>query len=245
MELFGHANRVLNRFGYQIEAKGLQYFDPLRVVEEARSRRLSLCEYLERFNVGGVGRRRDAIVSALTQYIPKQLDTVLEIGAGTGMFLEKIIELYSPRKYEVYETALGWVKYLRTQYSNRVDLRCHNADGITLHNTKAESVDAVFAHGVFVYLPLIVTFGYLEEAVRVLTRTGVLVFDCFIAERFGIDTIRQWQNDPYKYKFPTTISQSLIGELAARSELTIAGTFDVKYHASNSTYFVLRKAPLS
>ena len=102
----------------------------------------------------------------------------------------------------------------------------------------------MFAHGVFVYLPVIVTFGYLEEAIRVLTTGGLLVFDCFIAKRFGIDTIRQWQNDPYNYKFPTTISQSLISEFAVRFGLTIAGTFEVNYHASSSTYFILRKSPL-
>ena len=220
MGLLAHANRILNRFGYQIENKGLGYLDPLKVVEQARSHSLGLCEYLETFNIGGIGRRRDAIVSALQHYIPKQLNTVLEIGAGTGMFLEKVIELYSPRTYEVYETAVGWVKYLEEQYSNRTDLQCHNADGLTLRNTQATTVNAVFAHGVFVYLPIIVTFGYLEEAIRVLTSGGVLVFDCFIAERFGIDTIRQWQNDPYKYKFPTAISQSFISEFAVRYGLT-------------------------
>ncbi len=37
----------------------------------------------------------------------------LEIGAGTGMYLEKVIDLYSPRTYEVYETAIDWVAILK------------------------------------------------------------------------------------------------------------------------------------
>jgi SAM-dependent methyltransferase len=149
----------------------------------------------------------------LQQYIPKHLDTVLEIGAGTGMYLERVIDLCSPRTYEVYETNIGWVKYLEAQYSQRTHLRCHNADGTTLRNTKAGSVDAVFAHGVFVYVPLLVSFGYLEEAVRVLTPGGILVFDCFVAEHFGIAIIRQWQNDPYKWTFHVLMSQSLLTNL--------------------------------
>ena len=116
MRLLAHANRILNRFGYKIENKGLGYLDPIKVVEEARSRNLTLCEYLERFNIGGVGRRRDAIISALQQYLPKQLDTVLEIGAGTGMYLEKVIDLYLPRTYQVYETAIDWAAYLEAKY---------------------------------------------------------------------------------------------------------------------------------
>ncbi len=241
MRLLAHANRILNRFGYKIENKGLGYLDPIKVVEEARSRNLTLCEYLERFNIGGVGQRRDAIISTLQQYLPKQLDTVLEIGAGTGMYLEKVIDLYSPRTYEVYETAIDWVAYLEAQYSQRTRLICHNANGTTLHNTKAASVDAVLAHGVFVYLPVIASFGYLEEAVRVLAPKGILIFDCFIAEHFGVDIIKQWQNDPYKWTFPVLISQSLVTEFAARYGLTLIATFHINYHASFSTYFVLHK----
>ncbi len=42
----------------------------------------------------------------------------------------------------------------------------------------------------------------------------MLIFDCFIAEHFGVDIIKQWQNDPYKWTFPVLISQSLVTEFA-------------------------------
>jgi SAM-dependent methyltransferase len=239
--LLRHTNRILNRFGYKLETKGLEYLDPVTTVRAARDRNLDVCEYLEGFNIAGVGRRRDAIIAALRPSLPQHLDAVLEIGAGTGMFLEKILDLCSPQTYEVYETSVGWVAHLEEQYSRRTQLRCYDCDGMTLRNTKTASVDAVFAHGVFVYLPLIVTFGYLEEAVRVLAPGGSLIFDCFLGERFGVDVIKQWQNDPYKWSFPVVISEGLIGDFADRYGLTLVNTFDIGYHASFSTYFVYRR----
>ena len=104
-----------------------------------------------------------------------------------------------------------------------------------------ESIDAVFAHAVFVYLPLITTFGYLEEAVRVLAPNGVLIFDCFVAEHFEVDIIKQWQSESHKYTFPVVLPKSLIHQFAGRYRLTYLGTFDINYHASFSTYFVYRK----
>ncbi len=245
MGLLRHTNQILNYFGYKIEHKGLGYLDPIKTVADARNHNLGVGEYLESLNIAGIGRRRDAIISALQQYMPRRLNAVLEIGAGTGMYLEKIIDLFSPGTYEVYETAIGWVTYLKARYSQRTQLCCHNCDGKTLRHTDDASVDAVFAHGVFVYLPLIVTFGYLEEAVRVLAPGGTLIFDCFVGERFGVDIIRQWQTEPHKWSFPVVIPHSLINEFAERYGLTLVGTFDINYHASFSTYFVCRKSLVS
>ena len=67
MHLVTCASRILNRFGYTIENKGRAYLNPDQIVREARNRDLSVCEYLERFNIAGIGRRRDAIISSLQQ----------------------------------------------------------------------------------------------------------------------------------------------------------------------------------
>jgi SAM-dependent methyltransferase len=237
----GLLNRILNIFGYKAVPKGLGYLSAREVVTKARQKNLSLCEYLEENNVGGVGKRRDLIINALQQYLPLRLTNVLEIGAGTGMYLERIVELCSPTTYEVYETSLEWVGYLNQVYSERTGLKCHNADGSSLRGTTSASVDAAFCHGVFVYLPLITTIGYLEEMVRVTKPEGWIIFDCFLTQNFGVDIVKQWQSDPYRYTFPVAISEDLIKEFLAKYGLICVGRFDTPYHASFSTYFVLRK----
>jgi len=159
------------------------------------------------------------------------------------MYLERIVELYSPTTYEVYETSLEWVGYLNQTYSGRTRLKCHNADGSSLRGTISASVDAVFCHGVFVYLPLITTFGYLEEMARVAKPDGWIIFDCFLTKNFGVNIVKQWQSDPHHWTFAVVISEDLINEFLAKYSLSCVGRFDTPYHASFSTYFVVRKMP--
>jgi SAM-dependent methyltransferase len=218
-------NRSLNIFGYKAVPKGLFYISARDVVKKARKTNLGVCEYLEENNLWGVGKRRDLIINALQQYLPPKLTSVLEIGAGTGMYLERIVELYSPTNYEVYETSLDWVGYLKQTYSGG-GLRCHNADGSSLRGTTSASVDAVFCHGVFVYLPLIVTFGYWEEIVRVAKPDGWIIFDCYLTQNFGFDIVKQWQRDPYHPVWPVAISEDLIMEFLAKYGLICMGRFD-------------------
>jgi phospholipid N-methyltransferase len=241
MTITGVLSRILNIFGYKVVPKGLGYFSAQDIVKKARQKNLSLCEYLEENNVGGVGKRRDLIITALQQYLSQELTNVLEIGPGTGMYLEKIVELYAPASYELYETSLDWVSYLKQVYSPRTRLKCHNADGSTLRDTPSESVDAVFCHGVFVYLPLITTFGYLEEMTRVTRPDGCIIFDCFLTRNFGVDVLKQWQRDPHHWTYPVAISEDLIKEFSATYGLICLAQFDTPHPPSVSNYFVLRK----
>lgn len=243
MTIIGLLSRVLNIWGYKVVPKGLGYFSAHDVVNKARQNNLSLCEYLEGNKLGGLGKRRDLIINALQQYLPGKLTNVLEVGAGTGMFLEKIVEHYCPINYEVYETSLDWVSYLNHEYSGKTGLKCHNADGSSLMGTTSESIDAVFCHGVFVYLPLITTFGYLEEMTRVAKPGGCIIFDCFLTHNFGLDILKQWQREPHHWTFPVAISEDLIKEFLAKFGLICFGRFDTPHVASLSTYFVLRKGP--
>ncbi|MCE0497077.1 MAG: class I SAM-dependent methyltransferase [Methylacidiphilales bacterium] len=241
MTINGVLNRMLNFWGYKAIPKGFGYFSPENVVRKAHESNLSLCEYLEKNNVGGVGKRRDLIINTLRQYLPPKLQNVLEIGAGTGMYLEKIVENHSPTRYEVYETSWEWVKYLNQTYAGKTGLKCYNADGSSLRQTASESVDAVFSHGVFVYLPVIKTFGYWEEITRVAKPGGWIIFDCFLTRYFNVDVLEQWQNDSYHWDFPVIISEELIEEFLMRYGLTCVGRFNAPYHAAFSTYFILRK----
>ncbi len=231
--------RVANLLGYNLHEKGLGYFHPETIIEAAKKQNLSVCEYLESTNLSGVGKRRDLIISKLNEILPDSISQVLEIGAGTGMYLEKIIENQKPKNYEVYETAVGWRDFLKKSYSSKTNLLCHNANGKTLSFTKDAICDAVFSHGVFVYLPLIDTITYLEESVRVLKPGGLMIFDCFTDEYFNLETIKKWQKG--EFNFPVVLSKNLLTHFFTKNNLQLITTFNINYHDSESSYFVVRK----
>ncbi|MBC7615285.1 MAG: class I SAM-dependent methyltransferase [Pedobacter sp.] len=233
--------RYINKFGFELKPTGQGYFCPYTVVPLAKEKNMSLCEYLETYNEGGVGKRRDYIVEKLFSILPKSISSILEIGTGTGMYLEKLYPHYTPKKYEVYETALSWVQYLKEEYKDLKQIQYHSADGKTLWQTKTESIDLVTSHGVFVYLPLISSVQYLDEMYRACTKSGYIVFDCFTDENFSLPTVNDWLKEEHEYRFPVLIPVKIINAYALKNNLELVSKFEVNYHASFSTYYILKK----
>jgi phospholipid N-methyltransferase len=200
---------------------------------------MSVGQYIEDHNVGGIGRRRIEIVSTIQNLgICGHGKTFLEIGAGTGMFLEQILDSCKPSAFEVYETNPAWRAYLKSSYPT---LTCQPADGRTLTYTQTDSVDVVFAHAVFVYLPMLVTAAYFQEIQRVLKPNGFVVMDFFVDESFGPLVIDTWLSDERGYEFPVVWSKSLLLTLAEHQGWSWVNEFAVPYHSSSSTYFVFTK----
>jgi SAM-dependent methyltransferase len=231
------------RMGYVLQPKGLGYFKPEELVRKAQNAHLTLCEFIEQNNIGGIGKRRDKIIQTIVDLnILKQHSSFLEIGAGTGMFLEKCIDIYNPIKYEVYETSKEWSNYLLETYKIKShDLICHTANGHDLHNTKNESVDTIMIHAVFVYLPILKTLKYLDECVRVCKSDGFIIFDCFTNKVFNLHTIQKWRNDDSGYSFPVIIDIDLLTSYFIKNNLDLVHAFNINYHAAETTYFILKK----
>ena len=126
----------------------------------ARQAGLPVGDYVERLwgVEGGSKRVIDRI--AATGILDHPGVSILEIGAGTGRYMEKVIaRVESLTSYESYETNQGWAKYLAKTYPS-ITTRC--ADGLSLSETRDHSVDFVHAHGVFVYTPFLTTMRYLQ-----------------------------------------------------------------------------------
>jgi len=114
--------------------------------------------------------------------------TVLEIGPGSGRYLEKTIAACSPGRYEIYETSLPWAAFLAREY--RVIQQ--PTDGSALASTPDASCDLVHAHKVFSSIPFMPTVKYWGEMARVARGSAHIVFDIMTEACLDPATIRKW-----------------------------------------------------
>lgn len=240
--LYRRADHWLHRHGYRLARTGYGYLDAVSTVRNANEAVQSVCCYLESLETDPrKAGRRDRIVSRMQQCgILNNLCRICEIGAGTGMYLEKVVEVADPEWYEVYETDPGWCTYLRSRYSTgRTRLHIRNADGATLKDTEAASCDLIHAHGVFVYLPLLQILDYLREAARVMKSGGHLVFDCYLDSSFDLESARKWLDS--QWRFPVVIPERLLLEYVEGLSLKRIERFTEIHGASAVDYQVFRK----
>lgn len=243
-------NRLLKPLGYTLakidNADG--YIDAAVTVAEARKAGLSVCDYRESREDHPQKRgRRNRIISAMQNAgVFENAKTVCEIGAGTGMYLEKVAELAKPKAYEVYETHKGWVQFLQTEYGGRADfnLVCRPADGYSLSSTGDGTCDLVHAHGVFVYITMLHSLRYLKECVRVCKAGGHIVFDCYPDNVFAsLDAAEGWISQGYF--FPVVIPRALLDSFARENGLSLIANFPEIHGGGSVEYFIWRKDGVS
>jgi SAM-dependent methyltransferase len=234
---------LLHAHGLAIVPSGSGYLDVARTKAAARAAGVSLCDYLEGRESDPRKRgRRDRIVARLAAGgLLDGCSGVVEIGAGTGMFLEKVAGRTRAARYEVYETDSGWAGHLRTAYGHLPGTRLivQDADGETLSATPAASCELVHAHAVFVYIPPLRTFSYLAEAARVLAPGGHLVFDALLDTAFGAAEVERWLRGPWR--FPVILPEALLMEVCRANGLDPVFRFTEVYGSSVSEYLVFRR----
>jgi CDP-glycerol glycerophosphotransferase (TagB/SpsB family)/ubiquinone/menaquinone biosynthesis C-methylase UbiE len=235
--------KLLNARGYTFQKTGLGYIDPKVTVQNARAANLTICDYLEscEADTRKHGRRNRIIAQMEKRHLFESCNVILEIGAGTGMYLEKVIDKSLPNRYEVYETHQGWIKYLKSRYINKesCELIFHSADGETLKETVSESCQLVHSHAVFVYIPALNTFSYLREAARVLASGGYLVFDCILESNFGTQETLSWLSG--QWRFPVILHKEHVLDFLNRLGLVLVGEFREIYGLSSVDYLVFQK----
>jgi SAM-dependent methyltransferase len=229
------ASQILLNAGYKIVSAGNSYIHVPVTIEAASREGLSLCDYVER-EWGEIGVTQ-AVIDKMAYYGAFDLKNphVLEIGPGTGKFLEKVLEKCTPEKYEIYETSREWADWLSSKYP----VVTHKADGVTLRQTKSSSIDLLHAHGVFVYVPFLVAYQYFLEISRVVKPGGIVVFDIISEECLDKATLDKWINLE-KYYMCYLSGQYVISIFKAHNFMQ-TDTFICPLYDGKSRYMVFKK----
>jgi SAM-dependent methyltransferase len=169
----------------------------------------------------------------------KGCSRVLEIGPGTGRYLEQIKPATAPETYEIYEVDTFWAEYLEKTYG----ILRQPADGLTLASTPSESCGLVHAHFVFVYLPIVVAFGYFAEMCRVCAPGGYVVFDFFPDEVCDLPNVERWLATRDTSNWQVILPRAAILNWFEKAGVQLVDEFDGQVIVGTSRYLVLQKRP--
>jgi len=234
-------NRCLRPIGIRLAKLRNEngYLDAKATVQAAKATGQSVCEYVE--NVWGE-RQRGATARVVEEMSRAgcltPCERVLEIGPGTGRYLELVLGKISPEQYEIYETADDWAAWLTSTY--RPFVTRQPADGRTLRHTASRSCGLVHAHGVFVHLSLLNAFEYFAEMIRVCRPQGSIVFDFYPADTFDEAMILRWLQ--HKDRYPVVLPAAHVKSFFTTRGCHRVHEFDRPHGYGQSHYFVFRNS---
>lgn len=188
---------------------------------------------------GGVGHTKATIERLLTAADLPPRAHCLEIGPGTGRYLVELARRRPDISAEYYETDAGWAAWLANQLAVRGFLG-RKADGLGLSGTKSGSVDLSAAHGVFVYLDTLVTFGYLKEMARCAKSGGYMFFDILDMDRADIIDVIEGTMTHCNYLIP--VSGQVIRKYLSKYGVELVQQFNPRGSDECSTYFLFRRS---
>lgn len=221
------AKKLLARAGFDIVRSinnrgGVDDFLPFEAtVRAARATGMSVGDYLDDVVNGTPGATQSTIdeLRALGVFAGSP-QTVLEIGPGSGRYLEKTLKECSPDRYEIYETAAPWADHLVDTFGV---IAQPTADS-SLAPTPDASVDLLQAHKVFNTVTFLCATRYFFEMARVTRPGGRIVFDVLTETCLAPATMRAWAtkggagHDSYPAAMPRQACTSLFTNLGCTLE---------------------------
>lgn len=223
------ANRCLSN------SNKLSYISTSETVKNAHKKGLSVCDYVEKI-WDQVGETQKIIDSMEKYNVFKYTNpTICEIGAGTGRYMEKVIDKCNPARYESYETAQDWSDWLQNTYP----IISQPTDGSSLKSTIDNSIDIIHAHGVFVYLKFLDNIRYFNEIIRVIKPSGVIIFDCYTEECMAPDLLNNWLKS--QHNFPVVLPNDYIVNYFEKFNFKLIGNFFNSHGKGKSKYFIFKK----
>lgn len=214
----------------------IKRYQPLKeTLAKAKRAGLSVGDYIDvTFQIPGATQATiDKMVAVGA--LGADVQTVCEIGPGSGRYLERVQKIGSIESYEIYETDKDWSQWL----ANTFDVTVHDADGLSLRDTLDCSVDLVHAHKVFVYLPSIVVCRYFGEMVRVVREGGKIVFDCMSETCMSDAILEKWIAAGIYY--PCMMAREFVVSFFERRGCRFCTSFLAPMRPGESEYMVFEK----
>ncbi len=221
-------NKSLAPLGVKITKTGHAWDDVAsfipfeQTLASARRANMSIGDYVDGV-MNGVPGASQATVDKMTELgvFARPLHTIVEIGPGTGRYLEKTVKAARPVRYEIYETAGPWAAYLVGQH----DVILQPTDGHSLAATASTSADLVHAHKVFSTVPFIVTCAYWREMVRVIRPGGWAVFDIMTERCLSGDAMEVWASSHVDNgSFPAAMPREVATRFFAAAGFALVGS---------------------
>ncbi|WP_406131419.1 methyltransferase domain-containing protein [Streptomyces sp. NBC_00989] len=240
------AKRLLERAGFQLVRSttpqgGVDDFIPFEpTMRAARAASLSVCDYIDEVMNGTPGATQSTIDELRTLGVFAAMpDTVLEIGPGSGRYLEKTLEECSPTRYEIYETAEPWANYLVDTFR----VIAQPVTGFSLDTTPDNSVDLVQAHKVFNTLTFLGACRYFFEMARVTRPGGRIVFDVMTETCLTPETMHVWatRGGTGHDSFPSAMPRRTCVDLFAALDFSLEAGFLAPLGVASTEVLVFKK----
>jgi hypothetical protein len=239
------ANRILAPIGVKLSRVGHDWGDVstfipfAETIAKAKHAGLPLGDYIDTRQ--GISGATQGTIDGMTRLgvFAKPIRAVVEIGPGTGRYLEKTLRACSPERYEIYETASAWAAYLASTYPVIVQ----PTDGASMRPTASSSIDLVHAHKVLSATPFIVTARYWCEMLRV-TRPGAhIVFDAITENCLSPATVEAWARTgmPNASTYPATIPSIVVVNFFVAHGSKLVGTFRAPMPPGETEVFVFER----
>ncbi|MGI5405231.1 methyltransferase domain-containing protein [Streptomyces chartreusis] len=238
--------RLLGRAGFDIVRStnnlgGVDDFLPFEAtMRAAREAGLSVGDHIDEVMNGTPGATQATIdeLRALGVFAAGPR-TVLEIGPGSGRYLEKTLKECSPDRYEIYETAAPWAKYLVDTFG----VVAQPTSGCSLAPTPDGGVDLVQAHKVFNTVTFLCASRYFFEMARVTRAGGRIIFDVMTETCLEPAAVRAWatQGGAGHDSYPAAMPRQTCVDLFATLDCSLEASFQAPMGVASTEVLVFTK----
>jgi hypothetical protein len=232
-------NRAITPFGIKI-ARVHDFLPFDQTTSSAQRAGVSVSDYVDAtYNVPGATQEAIDHMAELDVFTGP-IDSVVEIGPGSGRYLEKVMRMVSPSRYEIYETAAPWAEYLVRTYG----VIWQPTDGRSLRSTASNSADLIQAHKVFVITAFLTTCEYWLEMLRVSRPRAQIVFDAVTEPCMDGDTLDRWfeWRTADNGNYPAIIPRQFAVDFFEHRGASLVGSFYNPMKPGMSETFVFRVA---
>jgi hypothetical protein len=215
-----------------------QYISFQDTISSAKKAGLSVSDYIDvTYNVAGATQETiDRMVAA--GIFSDRVATVAEIGPGSGRYLERVLRICSPTRYEFYETAASWANYLVHAH----DAVWQPTNGRSMAPTKTGSIDLVHAHKVFVVTPFLTTCAYWLEMIRVARQRAHIVFDVVTEACMDQATLECWLERGTDHgSYPAIMPRAFMIDFFKARGVQFVDSFSIPMKPGRTETFVFRK----